>query len=94
MGGIEDNQPNSNRSEGIEGISSMPQKTPNEIRNESFLTWLKYMLCPNFKYSSFIWIITCKFCSSSNKFIVTNYYWITNRRLYRDKKNRNFIFIK
>ena len=48
MGRIEDNQPNSNRSEGIEGISSMPQKTPNEIRNESFLTWLKYMLCPNF----------------------------------------------
>lgn len=59
MGGIEDNQPNSNRSEGIEGISSMPQKTPNEIRNESFLTWLKYMLCPNFKYSSFIFIISC-----------------------------------
>jgi membrane associated rhomboid family serine protease len=59
MGGIEDSQSNGNRIEGIGGISPSSQKTPNEIRNESFLTWLKNMFCPNFKYSSIIFIITC-----------------------------------
>ena len=56
MGWIEDSQSNRNRIEGIGGISP---SSPNEIRSESFLTWLKNMFCPNFKYSSIIFIITC-----------------------------------
>lgn len=58
MGIIED-QSESNRVEGISGTPPLSHKTPNEIRNESFFTWIKNIFCPNFKYSSIIFIITC-----------------------------------
>ena len=58
MGIIED-QSESNRVEGISGTPPASHKTPNEIRNESFFTWIKNIFCPNFKYSSIIFIITC-----------------------------------
>ena len=59
MGSIENNNPNNRRQIGIGGISSSSYSTPNEIRQESFLTWLKNIFCPNFKYSSTIFILTC-----------------------------------
>ena len=34
-------------------------KSPNEIRKESFLAWLKDIFCPNFKYTSIIFILSC-----------------------------------
>lgn len=42
---------------GIGRISS--GKSPNEIRNESFISWLKDIFCPNFKYTSIIFILSC-----------------------------------
>ena len=61
MGSVENHhQPASSSGEiGIGGISVPSYSKPNEIRNESFLTWLKNIFCPNFKYSSIIFILTC-----------------------------------
>ena len=42
---------------GIGRISS--GKSPNEIRKESFISWLKDIFCPNFKYTSIIFILSC-----------------------------------
>ena len=55
MGSIENNEnPN-----GI-GIGRISQaKSPNEIRKESLISWLKDIFCPNFKYTSIIFILTC-----------------------------------
>ena len=59
MGSIE----NSNDSQGINnsdiGIGRIVSvKSPNEIRKESFTSWLKDIFCPNFKYTSIIFILS------------------------------------
>ena len=55
MGSMENNESHN----GI-GIGRITQaKSPNEIRKESFLSWLKDIFCPNFKYTSIIFILTC-----------------------------------
>ena len=55
MGSMENNESHN----GI-GIGRITQaKSPNEIRKESFLSWLKDIFCPNFKYSSIVFILTC-----------------------------------
>lgn len=59
MGSIENHQAtNSSGDLALGGVSSS-YITPNEIRKESFLTWLKNIFCPNFKYSSIIFILCC-----------------------------------
>ena len=59
MGSIENsnNSESMNNNIGIGRISSA--KSPNEIRKESFLSWLKDIFCPNFKYTSIIFILSC-----------------------------------
>lgn len=59
MGSIENNSSNNDMDVGIGRISTPSYSAPNEIRQESFLTWLKNIFCPNFKYSSIIFILTC-----------------------------------
>jgi membrane associated rhomboid family serine protease len=58
MGSIENN----NSSENMNNISFgkiSSGKSPKEIRKKSFLTWLKDIFCPNFKYTSIIFILSC-----------------------------------
>ena len=59
MGEIISSESDNNRKIGLGGILSSSAKTPNEIRKESFLSWIKNMFCPNFKYSSIIFILVC-----------------------------------
>ena len=57
MGSVENNDIQ-NTSNGI-GIGRISQvKTPNEIRKESLLSWFKDIFCPNFKYTSIIFVLT------------------------------------
>lgn len=58
MGSIENHQTNNSGDLGLGRISSS-YVTPNEIRNESFYSWIKNIFCPNFKYSSIIFILSC-----------------------------------
>lgn len=58
MGSME----NSNDSQINNGIGlgrTAASKSPNEIRKESFITWLKDIFCPNFKYTSIVFILSC-----------------------------------
>ena len=58
MGSMENsNDLNMNNNIGIGRLSLV--KSPNEIRKESFLTWLKDIFCPNFKYTNIIFILSC-----------------------------------
>ena len=60
MGSVENHHSPVNSGEiGIGNISSPSYITPNEIRNQSFLSWLKNIFCPNFKYTSVIFVLTC-----------------------------------
>jgi len=57
MGSVENNDiQNTNNGIGIGRISQV--KTPNEIRKESLLSWFKDIFCPNFKYTSIIFVLT------------------------------------
>ena len=58
MGSMENHQ--RGESSGELGISRLNSAnlSPNEIRKQSFLTWLKNIFCPNFKYTSIIFILS------------------------------------
>ena len=57
MGSVENNDiQNTNNGIGIGRISQV--KTPSEIRKESLLSWFKDIFCPNFKYTSIIFLLT------------------------------------
>ena len=58
MGSVEDNESQINSMNNINVYSKAP-KGPNEIRKESLLTWFKDIFCPNFKFTSIIFILTC-----------------------------------
>ena len=59
MGSVENNTDSENITNNI-GIGRIASaKSPNEIRKESFLSWLKDIFCPNFKYTSIIFILSC-----------------------------------
>lgn len=57
MGAAENHRPENSGNLGIGAINS--SSTPNEIRNESFFKWVKNVFCPNIKYSSIIFILSC-----------------------------------
>ena len=59
MGSVENSTDSENITNNI-GIGRIASaKSPNEIRKESFLSWLKDIFCPNFKYTSIIFILSC-----------------------------------
>lgn len=57
MGSDQHHRSDSSGELGIGKISSS-YLTPEEIRNQSFLSWVKNIFCPNFKYTSIILIIS------------------------------------
>lgn len=44
---------------GISSLNPSSYTTAEEIRKESLWTWIKNVFCPNFKYTSVIFILTC-----------------------------------
>ena len=57
MGSVENNDiQNTNNGINIGRISQV--KSPTEIRKESLLSWFKEIFCPNFKYTSIIFLLT------------------------------------
>lgn len=59
MGSVENNESQNNLNKNGININRITAKSPNQIRSESLLDWLKDIFCPNFKYSSIIFIFTC-----------------------------------
>ena len=57
MGSDQHHHSESNGEIGI-GKASSSYLTPEEIRNQSFLSWVKNIFCPNFKYTSIIFILS------------------------------------
>ena len=58
MGSAANNE-SQNINSGIDLGRLAQTKSPEQIRKESFISWLKDIFCPNFKYTSIIFILSC-----------------------------------
>ena len=58
MGSVANNE-SQNINSGIDIGRLAQTKSPEQIRKESFISWLKDIFCPNFKYTSIIFILSC-----------------------------------